>query len=321
MSGSLNTGRAKRRSARELIVWVFLGVNRRVWVRLPAWVVDLSPVQVYGRWLHGLVCLGADREMYLGTHFLRNRPTLELMRRLVQDKGDGAPVEIAVLGCSIGVEVYSILWTLRSWRPDLELVVQAVDISPAVVEVGERGVYGPGASELVRWPIFDGLTEAEREGLFDWDGDEATVKSWVREGVRWQVGDASDPDVIASLGPQDLVVANNFLCHLPVRSAYLCLRNLARLVRTGGYLFVTGVDLDVRTKVALELGWEPIPELRAEIHDGDPLVRRDWPWRWWGVEPLDRRRRDWEIRYSAVFRTRRDSQPAGALVAAREGSR
>ena len=66
--------------------------------------------------------------------------------------------------------------------------------------------------------------------------------------------------------------------------------------------FVTGVDLDVRTKVALDLGWEPIPELRAEIHDGDTLVRTDWPWRWWGLEPLDRRRPEWETRYSAVFR-------------------
>ena len=57
-----------------------------------------------------------------------------------------------------------------------------------------------------------------------------------------------------------------------------------------GYLFVSGVDLDVRTKVALDLGWEPVPELMAEIHDGDPLVRADWPWHWWGLEPLDRRR-------------------------------
>ena len=57
-------------------------------------------------------------------------------------------------------------------------------------------------------------------------------------------------------------------------------------------------------QVALELGWEPVPELRAEIHDGDPLVRNDWPWRWWGLEPLDRRRPDWETRYSAAFRTR-----------------
>ena len=155
---------------------------------------------------------------------------------------------------------------------------------------------------MVNASIFEGLTEAERAEMFDWEGDEGRIKPWLRDGVTWQVGDASDPDLITSLGPQDLVVANNFLCHMAPRSARLCLRNLAQLVSPGGYLFVTGVDLDVRTKVALELGWEPIPELRAEIHDGDPLVRSDWPWRWWGLEPLDRRRPDWETRYSAVFR-------------------
>jgi len=305
----------------EWIVWVFLGVNRRVWVRLPAWVLDLRPVEVYGRWLHGLVGRRADREMYLGTYFLRNRPALELMRRLVQDRDDDARVKIAVLGCSIGVEVYSIVWTLRSSRPDLEFDVHAVDISPEVVKVAERGVYGPEASELVSWPIFNGMTEHERTQMFDWHGKEGRIKSWLREGITWQVGDASDPDLVASLGSQDLVVANNFLCHLPARSADGCLRNLAGLVAPDGYLFVAGVDLDVRTKVALELGWEPVPELRAEIHDGDPVVRADWPWRWYGVEPLDRRRPDWETRYSAVFRTRTDPQPAEALAGSHEGSR
>ena len=32
-------------------------------------------------------------------------------------------MRIAVLGCSIGVEVYSILWILRRDRPDLKIVV------------------------------------------------------------------------------------------------------------------------------------------------------------------------------------------------------
>ena len=206
------------------------------------------------------------------------------------------------MGCSIGVEVYSILWTLRSSRPDLKLTVHAVDISPEVLQVAERGVYSPEASEMVNSSIFEGLTESERGEIFDWEGDQGRIKPWLRDGVTWQVGDASDPNLIRRLGPQDLVVANNFLCHMPPQSAQLCLRNLAQLVSPGGYLFVAGVDLDVRTKVALELGWEPIPELRAEIHEGDPLVRSDWPWRWWGLEPLDRRRPDWETRYSAVFR-------------------
>jgi hypothetical protein len=72
--------------------------------------------------------------------------------------------------------------------------------------------------------------------------------------------------------------------------------NITRLVSPGGYLFVSGVDLDVRTKVALDLGWEPVRELMAEIHNGDPSVRADWPWEWWGLEPLDRSKQDWQTR-------------------------
>ena len=79
-----------------------------------------------------------------------------------------------------------------------------------------------------------------------------------------------------------------------------------RLATAGGYLFVSGVDLDVRTKVALGLGWAPVLDLIAEIHDGDPLVRADWPCQWWGLEPLDRTRPDWQTRYASVFRIRED---------------
>jgi SAM-dependent methyltransferase len=288
----------------------FLGLNERIWRRLPDRLFDLRPVRAYGAWLHGLVGRTADREMYLGTAFLRNRPALELMRRLVKEKDGGSRFEIAVLGCSIGVEVYSILWTLRTSRPDLEILVHGVDVSPDVLRVAERGVYTAAASEMVHSSIFDGLTDGERAQMFDWDGDEARVKSWLRQGVTWQLGDASGPGLVTSLGPHDLVVANNFLCHMPSQSADACLRNLVQLVCAGGYLLVTGVDLDVRTKVALDLGWELVPELRAEIHDGDPLVRADWPWHWWGLEPLDRRRRDWKTRYCAVFRIGADPRAA-----------
>ena len=56
------------------------------------------------------------------------------------------------------------------------------------------------------------------------------MKPWLRDAATWQVGDASDPNLIARLGPQDVVVANNFLCHLEPSSAERCLRNLAQLV-------------------------------------------------------------------------------------------
>jgi SAM-dependent methyltransferase len=302
LSATSNTDVTRRQGLRRRLEAACLSRSERVWRRLPVRTRDLKPLRAYGAWAHALVGRHADREMYLGTQFLRNRPQLELMCRLVRGSDLGACIEIAVIGCSIGVEAYSIVWALRRCRPDLELAVRAVDLSPEAIDVAEGGVYTPELSRMVHSSIFEGLTEAEHQEMFDWDGDAGTVKSWLRDGISWQVGDAADPGLVARLGPKDLVVANNFLCHMPAQSAERCLRNLARLVRPGGHVFVTGVDLDVRTKVARDLGWEPISELRAEIHDGDPLVRADWPWRWWGLERLERNRPDWEMRYSAAFR-------------------
>jgi SAM-dependent methyltransferase len=239
--------------------------------------------------------------MYSGTFFLRNRPALELMLGLARQKAHSSTLRIAVLGCSIGAEVYSILWTIRSARPDLKVLLEAVDISKEILSFAEKGIYAPDTSQLVSASIFERLTKAEMVEMFDWEGDQAKVKSWLREGITWQLRDAADPELINILGPQDMVVASNFLCHMAPADAEKCLGNIAQLVSPGGYLFVSGVDLDVRTNVALDLGWEPVPELMTEIHDGDPSVRGDWPWKWWGLEPLNRRRHDWQIRYAAAF--------------------
>jgi chemotaxis methyl-accepting protein methylase len=281
--------------------WAFLAVNRRIWPRLPERVRSLHAVQAYGRWLHTMISRNADREMYLGTLFLRNRPALELMRRLFSDRPQGSSVRVAVLGCSVGVEVYSIMWTLRRARPDLTVVIDAVDISPEVLAIAREGVYGPQTTDTVHESVFERLSDAELLEMFDWNGDQARVKAELRDGITWRLGDASDPRLVEKLGPKELVVANNFLCHMDAPSAERCLRNFAGLTTPYGYLFVSGVDLDVRTKVATDLGWEPVPELMAEIHDGDPLVRADWPWHWWGLEPLDRKRNDWQTRYASVF--------------------
>jgi chemotaxis protein methyltransferase CheR len=281
---------------------LYLRLNKRIWEQLPSRVRDLSSLHSYGAWLHTLVCLRARRQQSFGTFFLRNRPALELMGRLTGQKSHGATLRIAVLGCSIGAEVYSILWTTRSARPDLNVLLDAVDISKEILNFAEKGTYTPDSSQLVGASIFERLTEAEMAEMFDWEGDQATVKSWLREGITWHLRDAADPELTNVLGPQDIVVASNFLCHMPRADAEKCLRNVARLVSPGGYLFVSGVDLDVRTKVALDLGWEPVPELIREIHNGDSSVRADWPWQWWGLEPLNRKRPDWQTRYAAAFR-------------------
>ena len=149
---------------RERVVTGYLDLNQRIWQRLPVLARDASPVRKYGAHLHAVVSRNADREMYLGTLFLRNRPALELMRRLVEKSDVGSRLRVAVLGCSIGVEVYSILWILRSARPDLEIVVHAVDVSSEVLDVARRGAYSPEASDMVHASIFERLTKAEARG-------------------------------------------------------------------------------------------------------------------------------------------------------------
>ena len=121
-------------------------MSRRIWRRLPTRLRVLHAGQAYGRWLRGQTSRNADREMYVGTLFLRNRPALELMRRLIAKRPRESTVRVAVLGCSVGVEVYSIMWTLRRARPDLTILVDAVDISPEVLAIAEEGVYGVGPS-------------------------------------------------------------------------------------------------------------------------------------------------------------------------------
>jgi len=281
---------------------LYLRLNKRIWERLPSSVRNLYLLQSYGAWLHNLVCLRARRQQFFGTFFLRNRPALDLMRRLADQKPRGSTLRIAVLGCSIGAEVYSILWSIRSARPDLKVLLSAVDISKEILSFAEKGIYAPDTSQMVNASIFERLTETEKAEMFDWEGDQARVKAWLREGITWHVGDAADPELINTLGTRDMVVASNFLCHMAPADAEKCLGNIARLVSLGGYLFVSGVNLEVRTKVAVDLGWEPVPELIAEIHNGDPSIRADWPWEWWGLEPLNRRKQDWQTHYAAVFR-------------------
>jgi len=245
------------------------------------------------------------------------------MRRLLNQKAPGSRLDISVLACSKGAEVYSVLWAIRSARPDLKLNTHALDISQEILEFAERGVYsriardistpsphnGTKVVEDVAWntsrdqnaPIFERMTDEEVNAMFEVEGDQAKVRPWLKEGIKWLRGDANDPKLLGVLGPQEIVVANRFLCHMQPAAADKCLRSVARLVKPGGYLFVSGIDLDVRTRVARDLRWKPVTELIREIHDGDTSLRRGWPLEYWGLEPFSEDQADWGIRYASVF--------------------
>ncbi len=281
----------------------YMQLSRWIWKRLNTFQWG------YGRHVHSLVRAYAERGQNHSTLFLRNRAELELMGLLLDQTAPGSSLNIAVLACSTGAEVYSFLWTIRSKRPDLRLTVHAVDISPEIVEFARRGIYSRHSPDVWKLPngtvtcdIFDRMTDTEISAIFEVEGDQAKVKPWLKEGITWLCGDAGGPELAGVLGQQDIVVANRFLCHMSPAAAEGCLSKIVQLVKPGGYLFVSGVDLEVRTKVAQEMGWKPVPALMREIHEGDASSLRDaWPLNYWGMEPFGEDRADWRIRYASVF--------------------
>jgi chemotaxis methyl-accepting protein methylase len=326
LTGALHTiisSMSQSKVLRKNVGRPYLRVNRWIWKHLPASSTVWRPIRAYGLHLHSLIELRAVRRQHLGTFFFRNRPELCLLTRLLGQLRHGSTLDLLVIACSKGAEVYSFAYAVRCERPDLNLRLRALDIADDVLTFAARGVYSLRNSGYIKSTttesaaraddvatntskdqvesIFDRMSLTEIEAMFDREGNLATVKPQFREGITWHIGDARDPELVTMFGSQDIVIANRFLCHMEPSDAESCLRNLGRLVTPGGHLFVSGVDLSVRSKVAGQLGWKPVTELIREIHEGDPSLRRDWPWEYWGLEPFNPARKDWETRYASVF--------------------
>ena len=296
-------------------VGAYLRINQWLWNSLPSRAISSDLMKRYGELLHKLARAHGERAQANSTFFIRNRPMLELIQRLAERSIRTDVLRVAVLGCSIGAEVYSVVWKLRSTRPGLKLILHAVDISSQSIETAKAGVYLHKPTTTEYTSIFERMSGGEIKEIFDRDGETLIVKAWLREGVEWHVADVGEPTVREDLGPQDIVIANNFLCHMDDAAAQTCLHNISQLLTPGGYLLVSGVNLDVRATVADHLGWSPVQELLEEIHEGDPCMRRLWPCHYVGLEPLNKARSDWTRRYAVAFRiedsAERDQELAG----------
>src|SRR5262245_22078244 len=229
---------SQSRFLRKYLGRPYLLMNILIWNHLPASLASWRPVRRYGCHLHSLIQLRAARRQYVGTFFFPNRPELELLIRLLDQKRQSSTLNLTVLACSKGAEVYSISYAIRCARTDLKVRLCALDISKDILEFAEAGVYslrshdGSGAApSLGSGPlvgdvatstsrdqpsssIFERMSSGEMKAMFDREGDQVRVKPRFREGITWHLGEAGDPDLVSALGPQDVVVANRFLCHM-----------------------------------------------------------------------------------------------------------
>jgi len=287
-------------------------IIQKLWNALGRPAQSRRPVQAIGRLIHRRARRTQDHEALSDyTRFFRNPSQLEVLRDTVLDMDEGAKLKLAVLGCSSGAELYSALWTIRTARPDLITSAIGIDISRTCIDRAIDGTYPVGSRAV------EGITETTYPRLFNMEADTFTVQEWLREGVTWKVASACSAALLAEFGLQDLVFADNFLCHLPKENEEPCLRSLAGLVAPNGMLFVSCVDFDVKARMLASLGFVPVTARLEDVYMEDRAAREAWPLKYWGIEPLDKRRPAWTTRYARIFRRADSERPEKAEHSAR----
>lgn len=236
------------------------------------------------------------------TRFFRNAPQFEVLRNVVRELPAHASLRVASVGCSSGAELYSALWVVRGTRPDLRVTATGLDIDAASLRKAQAGTFTRNDRELSNLSEEEIATLCDPSGVFVADGESLSVAPWVRAGCSWLLADVREPTLARALGPHDVVFANNILCHMHDAEAEACLRSITTLVAPRGHLFMFGVDLDVKSRVIPAAGLTPVPDQVAEAYLVDREALAKWPFTYWGREPLDTRRRDWLLRYAAVYR-------------------
>ncbi|HEY5803050.1 MAG TPA: CheR family methyltransferase [Lysobacter sp.] len=285
-----------------------LPIGRWLWRRLPASLLASRPMRRLNMEIYDRYVRHTERYQTHFTWFVRNPPQLALITDLIfSSPPTGTKLRVMSVGCSVGAELYSLLWLIRRVQPDISIDARGIDIVPDAVASARRGSYWlelpsscGGTLQIDGRNVLSTSAEAIGEIFEVCSNGVYVVKDAIRAGATWYVGNAADPDLRDAHGLQDVVLACNFLGPMEPGMAESCIRNVAALVIPGGYLVIDGVDLGVKARVLKQLGFLPITEDAQCIHEADP-TKRDWPWTRWSLEPFDDSKADWPYRYVTIF--------------------
>ena len=208
----------------------------------------------------------------------------------------GDELRIVVFGCSIGAEPYSIASIIGARRPDIRVSIECFDIEPDVIDRARTGRYSAdevGSSRVT--PDFVDRT-------FDVVSDGMRVKREIAARVQFAVGDVLDETLIATLARADVVVAQNFLYHLPRPLAERAFANLITLLKPRSAFLVDGADIDMRTRLTAAADLRPCETQLERIHEESRVLRGyAWPRIYWGLGPFEPSRPDAMRRFATIF--------------------
>lgn len=155
----------------------------------------------------------------------------KLARARLKELNNMRALRILSLPCSTGEEPYSIAMALldAGLQPH-QFKVDGMDISPLSVEKARRAVYGKNS--------FRGQDLEYRERHFFAEQDGHRVNEYVREQVRWQVGNVLDPTLLATEPAFDFVFCRNLLIYFDQPTQKQVFEVLKRLTHVDGVLFI-----------------------------------------------------------------------------------
>ena len=138
-------------------------------------------------------------------------------------------IRILSLPCASGEEAWSVAAVLAGTGVSpREATVDAVDVSPRLVEAARRGVYGPGA---IRGAEALPLSDAFRPV----DGGLEVLPA-LRPYVRFHVGNALEFEAAPPLPSYDVVFCRNLLIYLTPEARRRVTSRVDRMLRPGGLL-------------------------------------------------------------------------------------
>jgi chemotaxis methyl-accepting protein methylase len=249
---------------------------------------------------HKMVLLFGDRVNSNFTGFYRLPTQFEALAPAIDFITEGRPeetVQIGVFGCSNGSEAYTISSVLIQDHPGLKFRIHASDIDREMIEKAQSGVYSHDE-------IFNNLiiTDEFVENTFEKKGSEYVVREEIARHVDFSVGNILDGRFISSVGPVDLLFAQNFLLHLKRNDAVSGLNNLWSILKHKAVLYLDGTDLDIRTRFTRRHNLKPLEFGIEDIHNEARRARSvGWPYSYWGLEPFDKSQRGWKRRYATIF--------------------
>lgn len=265
------------------------GLNRRLF--------SLAPARRVGRHIYDRQRRRQVRSQSTTTKFFRNLRQLTALEGPLSYLANAGPLSVLVAGCSYGCEAYSLAGFLALRFPQSDWRITGVDISKDALKIAEAarytGAHGLGCST-------DPLVRNLEARLFERAGDQWTVVNDIRDRVSFDYGDVLSAD-FRKFKEFDLVLGQNFMIHMDEASAAAALAALVAATRSGGALFLNGMDLSTKAKLLAPHKLTPLDWKIEQIHEEDGMRRSTWPWNYWSLEPIDPSEASYLTRYSTIF--------------------